>query len=71
MFTYNDTVLVRTDGPVSKRAGQKAWVIGMTTQDQRDGTNFGQFPTGTVYLVEFEDGEALDIHEGQLEALET
>jgi hypothetical protein len=53
------------------RPGQKAWVIGITTEHERSGSHFDQFAAGTVYLVEFEGGEALDIHESMLEPLKT
>jgi hypothetical protein len=71
MFTYSDIVLVKTNSPEEMRPGQKAWVIGITTEHERSGSHFDQFPPGTVYLVEFEGGEALDIHESMLEPLET
>jgi hypothetical protein len=68
MFTYNDIVLVKLAAPAEMRPGQKAWVIGITSENARTGTHFKQFPAGTVYLVEFEDGDALDVHESMLEA---
>ena len=67
MFTYSDSVLVKADAPAEMRPGQKASVIGITTEHERSGSRFDQFPPGIVYLVEFEGGEALDIHEGMLE----
>ena len=66
MFNYDDEVRVIPSAPDSLRPGHKAWVIGITTQEMRLGTHFEQFPAGTVYLVEFEDGEATDIHESML-----
>jgi len=71
MFTYGDIVLVKSEAPAEMRPGQKAWVIGITTEHEKSGSHFGQFPAGTVYLIEFEGGEALDIHESMLEPLET
>lgn len=70
MFTYGDIVLVRTGSPAEMRPGQKASVVGITTERERDGSHFDQFPVGTVYLVEFESGEAVDIHESMLEPFE-
>ena len=71
MFTYSDTVLVNADAPAEIRPGQKGSVIGITTEHERSGSHFDQFPAGTIYLVEFEGGEALDIHGGMLQSLET
>jgi hypothetical protein len=71
MFTYSDIVLVKTDAPPEMRPGQKAWIIGITTDHQRSGSHFDQFPAGIIYLVEFEGGEASDIHESLLKPLET
>lgn len=68
MFTYNDIVRIKTDAPGQMRPGARAWVIGITAQHERRGSHFVQFPTGTVYLVEFENGDALDIHESMLES---
>jgi hypothetical protein len=67
MFTYDDIVRVRSDAPVAMRPGEKAWVVGITRHDERQGGHFGDFPAGTVYLVEFEGGEAFDIHESMIE----
>lgn len=63
MFTYDDIVRVNSNAPREMRPGQRAWVIGITTADERSGDHFDQFPPGTVYLVEFEDGDARDLHE--------
>ena len=71
MFTYGDSVLVKANAPAEMRPGQKASVIGITTEHERSGSHFDQFPAGTIYLVEFEGGEALDIHGGMLQSLET
>lgn len=70
MFTYGDIVLVKTDAPAEMRPGQTASVVGINTEHEMSRSPFDQFLPGTVYLVEFADGEALDIHEGMLEPLE-
>lgn len=70
MFTHAGTVLVKSGAPAEMRPGQMASVIGITIDGERVGSHFGRFPAGTVYLVEFEDGDALDIHESMLEAQE-
>lgn len=71
MFTHGKSVLVKANAPAEMRPGQGASVCGITTERERSGSHFDQFPAGTVYLVEFEDGEAFDIHEGMLEPLES
>lgn len=68
MFTYDDVVRVTVDAKEDMRPGAKAWVIGITTPSQRQGEHFQQFPPGIVYSVEFEGGDAIDIHESMLEA---
>jgi len=68
MYTYNDVVRVRADAPPEMHPGERAWVIGVTAEHERRGSHFKQFPAGTVYLVEFEGGDAIDIHENMLAA---
>jgi len=72
MFTYDDFVAVRCDAPVTFRPGQRASVIAIFGSEDpiRKTGHFSQFPAGTVYSVEFEDGEALEIHEAMLEPAE-
>lgn len=70
MFTYADTVLVKPGAPAELRPGQLVSIVGITTDDERIGTHFEQFSAGTVYLVEFGDGDALDIHESMLEEVQ-
>jgi hypothetical protein len=67
-FEYDDTVQVALAAPAALRPGAQASVIGIT-EDRRSGSHFEQFPPGTVYLVEYEDGVAVDIHESHLELL--
>ncbi|PWG01436.1 hypothetical protein [Sphingosinicella humi] len=67
MFTYGDIVCIRSDAPIELRPGSKAWVIGVTAEQDPRGSHFAQFPDGTVYLVEFEGGDAIDVHESMLE----
>lgn len=69
MFTYDDIVCVKADAPAELRPGELAWVVGITADEDRHrrGSHFDQFPVGTVLLVEFEDGDALDIHESMVE----
>lgn len=67
MLTYDDTVMVKPDAAERFRPGATGSVIGITSPEERRGTHFEQFPEGVVYLVEFEDGEALDVHASWLE----
>lgn len=67
MFTYDAIVRIRADSPADMHPGAKAWVIGITTEQEKRGKHFEQFPAGTVYLVEFEGGDAITIHESMLE----
>lgn len=67
MLTYDDTVMIKLDAAEPFRPGAKGWVVGITPPEERRGTHFEQFPEGVAYLVEFEDGEALDVHGSWLE----
>ena len=67
-FTYGDTVRVVSTVPEVLRPGAVAHVVGIT-EEPRQGLHFEQFPPGTVFLVEYEDGVAADIHESHLELL--
>lgn len=69
-MTYDDTVRVRMTAPLRERRGALASVCGVTPPAQRREGHWEQFPPGTVYLVEFEDGEALDVHESWIERAE-
>lgn len=64
--TYDDVVRVRRPSYAPTRWGQRAWIIGVF-EDRPPGRHFDQFSAGVVYSVEFEDGEAIDIHEDDLE----
>lgn len=67
-FTYDDIVLVRDTASIAERRGQRAWVVGIF--DDRNRYPLKQFSLGVVYTVEFEDGDAIDIHEDDLELAE-
>lgn len=66
-FNYDDVVRVRSDAHREFRPGERAWVAGVTTEDRRIGSHYEQFPLGTIYTIEFEDGDSLDIHEDSIE----
>jgi len=74
-FTYNDIVCVkptvtiwfdvpgfRKPGP---RIGERAWVYSVT---ENEGRPF--FRSGTIYGIEFEGGDSLEVHEDDLELIE-
>ncbi len=65
-FDYSDVVRVVADADEEFRPSAIAWVIGVF-QERPSGEHFASFPDGTVYAVEFEDGEAIDIPETMLE----
>jgi hypothetical protein len=69
-FTYDDIVEVSPTAKLEARRGERGWVIAVKTQDKRIGSYYEGFPAGVVYLVEFEDGEAIDLHEDDLERQE-
>ena len=74
-FTYNDSVRVkpgishwvdvpgrRTSGP---RCGELASVYAVDTD--RAFSPRPEFPAGTIYGIEFDDGDAIEVHELDLE----
>lgn len=65
-FTYDDTVKVVSNAFKALRPGTTAWIVGVF--DERPGSYFERFPTGTVYSIVFEDGSSLEIHESDLES---
>lgn len=69
MLKYDDLVMIRVDAAERFRPGAKGWIIGITPPEERRGAHFEQFPEGVVYLVEFEDGEALELHDSWLDVV--
>jgi hypothetical protein len=63
IFTFGDLVETTADAPPIARPRNVASVCGMTAGPRRD------FPPGTIYLVEFPDGEAIEVHESFLQAM--
>jgi hypothetical protein len=68
-FTYGSAVLVSKDAPDHLRPGQPASVFGVFLLQDRKGSHFDQFAPGVVYSIEYENGDAVDIHEDFLESL--
>ncbi len=67
-FTYSDYVTVRSDAPIKFRPGTQGSIIAVF--EDRESLPFPDFPAGTVYMIEFEGGDAIDIHESMLEEFE-
>ena len=67
-FTYNDIVKAKHTADQTARPGQRAWIIGVL--ENRTHFPLKQFPPGVVYTVEFEGGEAVNVHEDDLELVE-
>jgi len=63
-FDYDDIVIIGPEATPESRPGAKAWVVGVFTM--HPGHYFKNFPEGTVYSVEFEDGTSIEIHESYL-----
>ncbi len=66
-FNYDDIVRVRSDAPQKFRPGERAWVVGVISEDKRIGSHYEEFLPGTVYTIEFEDGGSIDIQEASIE----
>jgi hypothetical protein len=64
-FTYDDIVVLRDTARAVERRGQKAWVIAVL--EDRVRFTRSQFPPGVIYSVEFEGGDAIDVHENEIE----
>jgi hypothetical protein len=67
-FDYDDMVRVAASADKKYRPGEIASVIGVF-ETRPAGSHFSQFSKGTVYTIEYEDGDALDIHEQDLESV--
>ncbi len=65
MFTYDDRVRVSDDAEHHLRPGSQAWVIGVFL-DRPAGRFFENFPDRVIYTIEYEDGQAADVHESKL-----
>jgi hypothetical protein len=64
-FNFNDVVCAPIGVP-QPRTGVKAWVVGIAPESKRTGSYYEKFPPGTIYTIEFEDGDSLDVHESNL-----
>jgi len=76
-FTFGDAVRIKENAPLPRRHGdnaplplrygEKASVFMVFFPEDRNGSYYDQFPPGIIYSVEFEDGQATDVHEEFLE----
>ena len=64
-FSYDDIVKIKPEAKVAAKRDERAWIVAVIEDRQR--FPLDQFPPGTVYSVEFEDGTAVDVHENDLE----
>jgi len=74
-FTYDDIVRVKPTvsvwenvaraTKVGPRVGERAWVFAVLENQTR-----APFAAGTIYGIEFEDGESIEVHEDDLEMVE-
>lgn len=64
-FTYDDIVKATKAAGQSARPGEKAWVVAVL--ENRVHFPLKHFKPGVIYTVEFEDGEAVEVHEDDLE----
>jgi hypothetical protein len=64
-FTYDDIVVLRDTARAVERRGRKAWVTPVLNDRAR--WPLEQFPPGVVYTVEFEGGDAIHVHEDEVE----
>lgn len=64
-FNIDDTVKVKNFAHLEQYYGQIGSIINVFAE-RPAGSYFEQFPEGIVYAVEFENGEAIDVHEFDL-----
>jgi len=67
-FNYDDIVRVRSDALQKFRPGARAWVVGVVMEDKRIGSHYEKFLPGTIYTIEFEDGDSIDVEETSIES---
>ncbi|MBU9580589.1 hypothetical protein KTE26_19310 [Ralstonia mannitolilytica] len=68
-FDYNDIVRAISSVASEYRPGALAWIVGVY-ENQTDAW-LKRFPPGVVYIIEFEDGSSIEIHESLLERVPT
>jgi hypothetical protein len=63
-FTYDDIVKIKETSKSTTRTSERAWVVAVV--EDRIHFPLRRFPAGVVYSVEFEKGDAVDVHEDDL-----
>lgn len=69
-FTYNDIVTAVEGSELELRPGEKGWICGVYEKAERAKRFIDKYGSGAVYLMEFEDGEAVQAHESQLKLID-
>jgi hypothetical protein len=64
-FTYDDIVVLRDTARAVERRGEKVWIIAVL--EDRVRWPLEHFRPGVVYTLEFEGGEAIEVHEDEVE----
>ena len=64
-FTYDDIVRIKETSVLTGHRGSRAWIVGILAD--RNEYSLKGLPPGVVYTVEFEGGEAVDVHEDDLD----
>jgi len=66
VHSCGQVLVVKSTASETVRRGQRGWVIAVL--DDRERYPLKDLPPGVIYSVEFEDGEAVDMHEDDLES---
>lgn len=65
-YDYDDTVTAKSDAPSELRPGETASVVAILPESERRGDFLKEFPDGTVYIIEFNDGSTANARESDL-----
>jgi hypothetical protein len=65
-FTCGDSVEIAEHAPANLRPGSAAALVGISEQNERQGSYLQEFSSGVVYTVEFGDGSDAQVHEDHL-----
>lgn len=70
-YTYNDLVRVAPSAASELRPGMLASVVAITPVEIRSGNFLKEFPSGTLYTIEFDDGTSVTVEESDIELVES
>jgi hypothetical protein len=65
-YTWNDSVTAKPGSDPRLRPGELASVVGIIEEKSRKGEFLEEFPHGTVYTIEFNDGSSVEAAEDDL-----